>query len=229
MGNLERFWGDEFEAWKERKSRSGYGYLVYSERMKKITYRGKILEIGVGDARYLELLSRKNIEIFGIDIIEKACENARESNFPVVLADARRLPFRNNCFDITYSYGVIEHFTETQEAIEEGIRVTKKNGKIIITVPYFYSPYTILSAFWYMLRGKWRMRPASYGKRYTKGKIEKMLSNLPVQVIVIEPLYIGAFFEVLPLRPFKTFFLKLEGKPVFKHLGNMLWVELKKI
>ena len=48
----------------------------------------------------------------------------------VINAVAENLPFEDNTFDFIFCYTVIEHVQNVEMAIEEMIRVTKKNGYI---------------------------------------------------------------------------------------------------
>jgi ubiquinone/menaquinone biosynthesis C-methylase UbiE len=52
----------------------------------------------------------------------------------------RDLPFRDASFDAIYSIGTIEHFDETERAVEEMARVLKPGGRAIIGVPNRYDP-----------------------------------------------------------------------------------------
>ena len=50
-------------------------------------------------------------------------------------ADVRAIPFRDDSFDAIYSMGTIEHFDETERAVEEMVRVLKPGGCAIVGVP----------------------------------------------------------------------------------------------
>lgn len=226
---LRSFWGEEFENWKTRGSKEGYGAELVSLRLEaKIADGADVLEIGSGDGRWLELLARSRARPYGIDILPKAAGSASLRGFPVCVGDARDLPFPDNHFDLTCSFGVFEHFEGTERAISEQIRVTKPGGRAIITLPHLYSPYTLLMALWHLLHGTWKLRPASYGKRYREYNVLEMLSTLPCAVIDIEPFYIGAICEVRAFRFLRRFLLeKVERSPPLRRfLGLMLWIEV---
>src|SRR6185503_17177954 len=70
----------------------------------------------------------------GIDISEPTVVRARAAftrTAPLrgVAADVRALPFRDASFDAIYSMGTIEHFAETELAVEEMTRVLKPGGR----------------------------------------------------------------------------------------------------
>lgn len=100
----------------------------------------KVLEIGVGmGADYLEWL-KAGAQATGIDASSRSLARARQrcemAGFDPDLrvADAERLPFPENCFDIVYSYGVMHHSPNTQECVREALRVLKPGGQAKIMV-----------------------------------------------------------------------------------------------
>jgi len=99
----------------------------------------KILDIGCGNGRFLELFKEKGVNYFGIDSSEKLIEIARKldpkANFQV--ADALNLPFPNNFFDKVYSIAVLHHIPSEEfrlQFLKEARRVLKQEGLFILTV-----------------------------------------------------------------------------------------------
>jgi ubiquinone/menaquinone biosynthesis C-methylase UbiE len=94
----------------------------------------KILDAGCGGGAYVEFLSRKGLDVTGIDkheqFLELAREQGRMGNY--VQGDLTNLPFPDNTFDCTYCFDVLEHIDD-KLAVQELVRVTKK--RLIITVP----------------------------------------------------------------------------------------------
>lgn len=74
-----------------------------------------------------------------IKIINKAVNKIKGDGYlPLahpVQCDFRRLPFRNDSFDASCSFGSVEHVEEVERAIQEQKRVTKKGGTVIVAVP----------------------------------------------------------------------------------------------
>ena len=108
---------------------------------KNIKPNSKILDIGCGFGRHIEIIADFSKEVIGIDdnpnMIKKAKD--RLSNFKNVklfLQNAQKLDFEDNYFDyvicLTNTFG---DFPELKEkALKEMKRVCKKDGKIIISV-----------------------------------------------------------------------------------------------
>ena len=80
---------------------------------------------------------RKKYQITKTDINSDEEKNIRQcSNLTFQVEDAVNLSFDDNYFDLTYSISVIEHiYNDYMTAINEMIRVTKKNGLIYLTFP----------------------------------------------------------------------------------------------
>lgn len=73
----------------------------------------------------------------GIDFSNSLLKICKSKDLDVLNFDIINLPFENNTFDNTISIAVIHHLSNNNDrikAIEELLRVTKKDGKILITV-----------------------------------------------------------------------------------------------
>ncbi len=106
---------------------SYYKQLQLFFNFKKIN-GSKVLEVGKGTGVFSNYLKNTGINITTIDI--------DESKNPDYTADARKLPFKSNTFDIICCFEVLEHlpYSESLRALNEFYRVTKKY--IIISVPF---------------------------------------------------------------------------------------------
>ncbi len=121
----------------------------------------RVLEIGVGmGADYLEWL-KAGAQATGVDLspasIEKARERCEMAGFSPDLqsADAERLPFPDNSFDVVYSYGVMHHSPSTPQCVAEAWRVLKPGGHARIMI--YHHPSLTGAMLWLrygLLRGK---------------------------------------------------------------------------
>ena len=95
----------------------------------------RTLEVGCGTGidSYI-LAQRMGCSGYGIDLSDEALIFARKAgqSFSVSLylgiADILKLPFRDNSFDLVFSQGVLEHFTDEKAATAEQLRVLKPGG-----------------------------------------------------------------------------------------------------
>ena len=106
-----------------------------------------VLEVGCGEGTSSFQLQNffkdnHNIVFTGTDISTEAVQfaNLRVSNEQIdnckfVVADANKLPFQQDQFDIVISSEVIEHMEDPAVTIAESFRVLKAGGEAIFTTP----------------------------------------------------------------------------------------------
>ena len=91
-----------------------------------------ILEVGCGGGDRTRLFYAGSCQVVGIDIsrVEKAPER-----FQFLLADATRLPFKEESFEAIVSFDVIEHVLDDKRFVSESFRVCKTGGLLILGTP----------------------------------------------------------------------------------------------
>jgi len=100
----------------------------------------RVLEVGVGmGADYLEFLKAGAVAT-GVDLSQASLDMARRRCQAYGLepdlrsADAERLPFGDDTFDVVYSYGVMHHSPNTAQCVREAFRVLKPGGEARIMI-----------------------------------------------------------------------------------------------
>ncbi|MCC6751742.1 MAG: class I SAM-dependent methyltransferase [Deltaproteobacteria bacterium] len=105
--------------------------------------RGKgkrLLEVGVGAGTDFINWVRHGAIATGVDLTEAGVALTRERlaleelRAEVLQADAERLPFPDQSFDLVYSYGVLHHSPNTARAVSEVHRVLRPGGTALIMV-----------------------------------------------------------------------------------------------
>jgi ubiquinone/menaquinone biosynthesis C-methylase UbiE len=117
-----------------------YHYYLQSlfNRISKEYPNGKLLEIGCGIGTDLREFARRGMQVTGLDLTENAINYTMQHlkafglQGKLLVSDAEKLPFKNNTFDVVYSFGVLHHTPDTQKAIDEVHRVLRKSGKAVI-------------------------------------------------------------------------------------------------
>lgn len=114
-----------------------WGELVF---LAQYSFSGeKVLDLGCGNGRLLEIFRDKNMDYIGVDNSEKLIELAKK-RYPkerFLRADALNLPFPANYFDKIYSIAVLHHIPSKEfrlQFLKEARRVLKPEGLLIITV-----------------------------------------------------------------------------------------------
>lgn len=136
---LAKVWAKQLP--KNEDSLGEHEYAFFPEFLEKAKRANRILEIGAGRGRMIRVLRQHGVEaeFVALDLNDYVAE----ANAVAVQGNALSLPFRDASFDLVYSLGVVEHFPETDKAVEEHIRVLKPGGALLITTPHL-SPYTVL-------------------------------------------------------------------------------------
>lgn len=99
----------------------------------------RILDAGCGEGHFLDRLSREgHRHVYGIDISEKRVLAARKraQRATVKAGDVTKIPFPRGFFDAVVCMDVLEHLDEPWKATSELMRVTKKGGRVIVSVPH---------------------------------------------------------------------------------------------
>lgn len=109
--------------------------------------KAKVLDLGCGVGLTLSILAQKFPNIVGCDIDQEALDATKKVlkkvgvNIRLILYDGRKLPFKNNEFDVVTCIEVIEHVQNHHQFLKEIYRVLKKDGILHITTANKWWPY----------------------------------------------------------------------------------------
>ena len=146
-----------------RLQRSRHGQLEYAVTMNYIhrfaAPGDSVLEVGAGTGRYSIALAKEGKDVTAVDLLESNLALLRENSkglehLRAFKGDATNLSgFADQAFDVTLVLGPLYHLYEKEDihkAIDEAIRVTKKNGVILFA---FISVFGIMYANYFY--GRW--------------------------------------------------------------------------
>jgi ubiquinone/menaquinone biosynthesis C-methylase UbiE len=164
---------------------------VHREMIEAITFcldvRGKhVLEVGSGTGHDSVELSSLGANAVALDLTQVALEltreTAAENNAPVdlIVGDTLKLPFRTGAFDLVFSQGLIEHFSDPAPVIREQTRVIRSGGYLLVDVPQRYSLYT-LEKRRLMRSGKWF---AGWETEFSLSQLSRLLQSSGVEPVV---------------------------------------------
>jgi len=171
----------------------------------------KILKTDLWDeaknTRILAWASRQGAQTYGIDIAEPIVIQARTAFdagpdarhcLRSAVGDVRHLPFCDASFDAVYSMGTIEHFDETERAVEEIARVLRPGGRAIVGVPNRYDPF--LRPLFATLLQAVGLYGYGYEKSYSRRALKQMLEKAGLDVVAETAiLFIPGWLRMLDL------------------------------
>ena len=97
--------------------------------------RGRLLEIGCGQGRFLELASQ-HFEAWGVDASAYAVSRVPESLQPKVrVGDVEAMDLGRSCYDAVAAFNVLEHLHRPQSVLARVRRALRPGGLLIGSVP----------------------------------------------------------------------------------------------
>ncbi|MBD3261240.1 MAG: methyltransferase domain-containing protein [Candidatus Altiarchaeales archaeon] len=204
---------DEFSSYYDENRSNRYFTLINSlekEYLDSFIENKKVLEVGCGTGIILKEVAGKCCA-FGIDLSKDMLVKAKEKNLKVSQATALSLPFKDETFDVTYSFKVLPHIKEVQTAVNEMKRVTKKGGLLVLE---FYNPTSIKNLVNYFKRGEVFTRYDSFQEiKAITGNIKEFrgIRIITLSAFLIDLPVIGKIISTLERRLSNTFLNTLGG------------------
>jgi len=168
--DIKKFWGDLYRQLYEKQDNQlthARLYYLLNELQKyekanahpvgnEISLNdlsGKdVIEIGCGAGSHSCLFKRAGANQVSVDITpervlstHKKLNLIKEGSGIAIQANAERLPFEDNVFDLVYSFGVLHHTTNTQTAVDEVFRLVKPGGHAVIMLYSKSSTYYLIN------------------------------------------------------------------------------------
>ncbi len=166
----------------------------------KEKYDVKILDVGCGSGYLLKEIRKFCNSIIGLDLQDIFDYRLlKDDKISFVRANATKLPFKDEEFDMIYSMDVIEHIKDDLAFLVESKRCLKKNGLIIIGTPN-YSRLSMFMSNVFNLR-RWPHYIGSNSvlgniihiREYTKQQLIILIGKARFNVCTYKPLWLGLF------------------------------------
>lgn len=133
---VRRFYDDHYYADDSEYADTGWHQRQVARRLG-IRAGWRVLDIACGTGAWLAELERLGAKVHGIDISERAIEQASqrlpEADLRVGMAE--RLDYPDRHFDLVTCLGSLEHFLDQPAALVEMQRVIKPGGEVLLLVP----------------------------------------------------------------------------------------------
>jgi ubiquinone/menaquinone biosynthesis C-methylase UbiE len=186
---------------------SGYHLDAFRYGRKKIEFalqnflntlnnKSRILDVGCGTGFFLNLIRGKGFNCVGIDVSENMLRQLKDtySYLTVQIADARKIPYRDNCFDAVVSIETLRYFSNRDSLLKEIFRVTKPAGSIFITAAPLLSCniYGLFNTFCRFLR--LNSVVSCFQSFETAGSLNNRIEKAGFEDIAINGYFFGPYF-----------------------------------
>ncbi|MCL4552751.1 MAG: class I SAM-dependent methyltransferase [Candidatus Marsarchaeota archaeon] len=144
----EGYWATKYGYYKESLGawKKLLGMLIYFRPFFRVSLdarimylpaqpNGRLLEIGFGNGRTLELMKDLGWHVEGLDIDPVSVENAKGKGLSVRLGVLEAQGYPNDHFDAIIMSHLIEHVHEPLQLLRECHRILKPGGRLVLVTP----------------------------------------------------------------------------------------------
>lgn len=144
----------------------------------------KILDVGCAGGWFLSEISKRfpSAKFTGVDVYKPAVLYAGKQykSLTFITADAHKLPFPDDSFDLVICTEVLEHVINPEEVMMEITRILKKKGVAIIEMDSGNFLFRIIWHWWTNMRkGVWK---DAHIHAFTARKLEELLKKSKLRV-----------------------------------------------
>lgn len=114
----------------------GFLRSIEGRYFRELNLQGEVLDLGCGDG-HLTSKTLPDSKVQGIDPAFFSLRAAKRLNYfsGLVCSDGDKLPYQKSSFNTIISNSVLEHIPDVDSVIHEVVRILRKGGKFIISVP----------------------------------------------------------------------------------------------
>jgi 2-polyprenyl-3-methyl-5-hydroxy-6-metoxy-1,4-benzoquinol methylase len=174
------------------------GKVLHRRRFKIIrnlvkenySFGKKVIDFGCGLCEW----NINKLNVIGLDVNEKIIKRAlfKGNISEGIVSDILKNNLKENSFDIVVSSQILEHFENPLELITEIRRILKKDGILILAVPYdtFFSlwrPLFFIRCFidGTIKRSKYYLKKGGHVQKFSPKTLKKLLQKNNFQVLKI--------------------------------------------
>ena len=101
----------------------------------------RVLDVGGGPGYFSEAFGERGAWYVGLEPSISEMSAAGLSGYGAVRGDGVALPFKDGCFDVTYSSNVVEHVPDPAAMCAEILRVTRPGGLVVVSYTVWLGPF----------------------------------------------------------------------------------------
>ncbi len=153
---------------------------------------GSILDVGCHAGTFTQKILKKtgSQDIYGIDVSHSAIDLAKkripQGKFQV--ADAVKLPFKNDFFEAVFCLEMMEHVDDPLSVLEEIKRVAKVGSRVYILVPSENKLFKLVWFLWTIYYHHWNH---AHVQHFSGGLLEELVKSIGFKIIKIKTFHAG--------------------------------------
>jgi arabinofuranan 3-O-arabinosyltransferase len=101
----------------------------------------RVLDVGAGPAQFAVAFARAGASYLGVDSDVTELRPAGLPGTAAVVATGEELPLRSGSVDVAFSSNVLEHVRRPWQLADEMVRVTRRDGLIVLCYTNWLSPW----------------------------------------------------------------------------------------
>ena len=145
-----------------------------------------LLDVGCGTGAVLEAVldARPRVSAWGVDLSPEMVAHARErlgGAAELQVADAERLPFRDDCIDVVVCVDSLHHYPRPQAALAEMRRVTRPGGGLVI------GEWRVVAPLRQLMNALFPLLPEGDVRVYTGRELEQLVAEAGYQEVRCRP------------------------------------------
>lgn len=146
--------------------------------------KGLILDVGCGDASFLQALQSRGWQVHGTDVSKKAYNLAKQKIKNIYLGNIEDCSFEEKKFDVVTLNHVLEHLADPAKDLKIINRILKDDGLLWLSLPNINSKqFDLLEDAWHHLelpRHIYQYSPKSIDKILQRNGFEIVRINYPL-------------------------------------------------
>jgi 2-polyprenyl-3-methyl-5-hydroxy-6-metoxy-1,4-benzoquinol methylase len=132
-------------AWRTAKKLAGFA-LQWVDAIQDSLEGRRYLDVGCGNGFITELVAPGFDEVVGIDVEQSRLADFRaharsQSNIQILQMSAARIEYPSEFFPFLTSFEVLEHVPDLGASVHEMVRVCRREGIIVVSVPQVWFPF----------------------------------------------------------------------------------------
>lgn len=165
----------------------------HDESLAKLNAGEKVLEIGCGSGKFLDMCRLKGIKTTGLEFNDNAIAICYSKGLTVYKESIQYFAAEKKCsFDAVCFFQVLEHITDIKSFLDAAIFCLKPQGKLIIAVPN-NNPFIFKRDIYHTLN-----LPPHHAGLWNRKAFETLPKHFPIQITEV---------KVEPMTEYKSWFL----------------------